>query len=133
MLAARQQRVAPNLDDKIIAGWNGLAINALAEASWVLREPRYLQAAERAADFVLSEMVDDKDNLLRAYRAGRAQHSAVLEDYSYMMRARYLCFSASAKSRRIMATVSTKHSLKPALRRFLELCKRTIVFGAAII
>jgi len=101
LLAARQQRVAPNLDDKIIAGWNGLAINALAEASWVLREPRYLQAAERAADFVLSEMVDDKDNLLRAYRAGRAQHSAVLEDYSYMMRALLAIFQATGDVARL--------------------------------
>ncbi len=101
LLAARQQRIAPNLDDKIIASWNGLAINALAEASWVLGEPRYLQAAERAADFVLSEMVDKDGNLLRAYRAGRAQHSAVLEDYSYMVRALLTIFQANGDTERL--------------------------------
>jgi hypothetical protein len=101
LLTARQQRIAPNLDDKIITGWNGLAINALAEASWVLREPRYLQSAERAADFVLSEIVDGDGNLLRAYRAGRAQHSAVLEDYSYMLRALLAIFQANGDAARL--------------------------------
>lgn len=101
LLAARQLRIAPGLDDKVISGWNGLAIHALAEASWVLNEPRYLQSAEAAADFILTNMLDDNGKLLRAYRAGRAQHSAVLEDYAYLSRALLTIFQANGDVKRL--------------------------------
>ena len=52
----REKRVHPAKDDKILADWNGLMIAALARASQVLDEQRYLQAAIKAADFILKEM-----------------------------------------------------------------------------
>ncbi|UCC73708.1 MAG: DUF255 domain-containing protein [Gemmatimonadota bacterium] len=82
--AARQKRVGPGLDDKIIAAWNGLMIGALAEGYRVLGEPRYLETAERAAGFILDKLSREDGGLYRTYREGRAHLNAVLEDYAYL-------------------------------------------------
>ncbi len=81
---ARRRRVPPALDDKVVTSWNGLMIGALAEASWVLGEPRFRQAGERAADFALDVLRGHDGRLLRTYRAGRAQIPAFLEDHAFL-------------------------------------------------
>jgi uncharacterized protein YyaL (SSP411 family)/aryl-alcohol dehydrogenase-like predicted oxidoreductase len=85
--AARQRRAKPGLDDKIITAWNGLMIGALAEGHRVLGEPRYLEAAERAAGFILEKLSREDGGLYRTYREGVAHLSAVLEDYAYLSEA----------------------------------------------
>jgi hypothetical protein len=67
---ARARRVPPGLDDKILTAWNGLMIGALADGARILGEPRYRDAAARAADFVLGTMRDAQGNLQRVHRAG---------------------------------------------------------------
>jgi uncharacterized protein len=81
---ARLLRVAPGLDDKVLTAWNGLMISALAEGHRVLGDPRYLEAARRAADFVLAKMRAPDGRLLRTSRAGVAHLAAYLEDYAYL-------------------------------------------------
>jgi hypothetical protein len=69
LLEARRKRVRPHLDDKILTGWNGLMISALALGAQVLDEPSYLAAARRAADFVLARLWDPTaGTLFRRYR-----------------------------------------------------------------
>lgn len=81
----RAKRPRPHLDDKIITAWNGLTISACARASQALNEPRYLQAAENAAQFILSKLYDNKSNsLLRRYRDGEAKFEAHLDDYAFL-------------------------------------------------
>jgi len=63
---ARVERKLPRLDDKVIAGWNGLMIGAYAEAGRVLDKPAYTEAARRAAAFLLEHMRDDDGNLPKA-------------------------------------------------------------------
>jgi hypothetical protein len=84
LLEARQQRVPPGRDDKIIVEWNGLMIASLARASAVLGEPRYAQAAARAADFILTNQYQD-GRLRRTYRAGRTLEAAFLTDYAALI------------------------------------------------
>ncbi|MBB5956268.1 hypothetical protein FHS29_002854 [Saccharothrix tamanrassetensis] len=81
LLAARELRPQPGRDDKVVTAWNGLAIAALAEAGAVFGEPRWVAAAERAADLLLDvHLVDGR--LLRTSRNGVAGTAAgVLEDY----------------------------------------------------
>ncbi|CAN5878787.1 thioredoxin domain-containing protein [soil metagenome] len=81
LLERRSHRIRPGLDDKVVAAWNGLAIRALAEASVVLDEPRYLEAARRCARFVLDAMRDEEGRLHRSWAKGRVGPLAVLEDY----------------------------------------------------
>jgi uncharacterized protein YyaL (SSP411 family) len=84
LLEARGQRVRPATDDKVLASWNGLAIQALAEAGRALGEARFVEAAEEAAGFVLSEARRDDGRLLRAWREGRTSGPGFADDYAMM-------------------------------------------------
>ena len=84
LLAARQQRIAPGRDDKILTAWNGLMISAMARAYQVVGEDRYLQAAVEAADFILERMVCD-GRLLHTYKDGRARIPAYQDDYACLV------------------------------------------------
>jgi uncharacterized protein YyaL (SSP411 family) len=85
LLAAREKRSAPLCDDKILTGWNGLMIAAYADGYRVLKHPKYRQAAEKAASFVLSTLRSPDGRLLRTYRQGKAKLPAYLEDYAFLV------------------------------------------------
>ncbi len=85
LFRTRAQREHPFRDDKILTGWNGLAIAALAMGGRVLGEKRYLDAAQRAAGFVLDRLVDKNGRLLARYREGQARFPAYLDDHQYMI------------------------------------------------
>jgi uncharacterized protein YyaL (SSP411 family) len=80
----REGRVHPLLDDKILTAWNGLMIRALAEGTRVFQDDDYSEAAEKAADFVLTHLRDSEGRLLRSFRDGHAHLNAYLEDYAYL-------------------------------------------------
>ncbi len=82
--AARLRRVPPGLDDKVLTAWNGLMIGSLAEGHRVLRDRRFLEAAERAAGFLRGALVRQDGGLYRTHRAGRSHLHAYLEDYAYL-------------------------------------------------
>ncbi|MBA3845945.1 MAG: thioredoxin domain-containing protein, partial [Planctomycetes bacterium] len=86
LLERRRALPQPHRDDKILTGWNALAISALAYAGRVLEEPRYLAAAVRAAD-ALALHVDPQGRLLRTSRDGRAKQPAYLDDHAYLLQA----------------------------------------------
>src|SRR5439155_13381013 len=77
-------RVAPATDDKVLASWNGLAIGALAEAGRVFGRQDFVDAAARAARFVVSSLVDSGGRLLRSWRAGKTSGPGFLEDYGLL-------------------------------------------------
>ncbi len=80
------KREQPGLDDKVLAGWNGLMIAGLAEAGIAIGEPAFLEAAGKAASFVLTQMRDERGDLLRVWREGKAETPGVFEDYALMIR-----------------------------------------------
>ncbi len=84
LLNQRKTRTAPHLDDKIITAWNGLMISAFAQAAMVLEEDRYLLAANRAADFLMENLLLNGE-LKRRWRDGEARYSASLDDYSFLI------------------------------------------------
>ena len=77
----RAERVRPALDTKVIAGWNGLAIAALATAGRLLGEPRYVAAAVRAAEFVLAPLRSGA-RLYRIFADDRWSTPAHLDDHA---------------------------------------------------
>jgi uncharacterized protein YyaL (SSP411 family) len=85
LLSARDQRVRPGKDDKILLSWNALMIDSLARAAGVLGEPRYLAAAARAADFILQKMTRPDGRLLHSWRNGQAKLAAYLDDYAFFI------------------------------------------------
>ena len=84
LLAARSRRDQPLRDDKVLAGWNGLAIRALVDAAEILKRPEYVQTAQRAAHFVLERLGTTTGGLHRSYIAGQAREEGVLDDYAFL-------------------------------------------------
>ena len=99
LLAAREQRVRPGLDDKRLTAWNALMISALADAGAVLHEDRYRDAAIAAAEFVLGELRDSDGRLLRTYNRGRARLNAYLEDHAFLLEALLALYEATFEPR----------------------------------
>jgi uncharacterized protein YyaL (SSP411 family) len=82
---ARQKRVRPGKDDKMLVDWNGLMIAALSKAAQVFNEPEYANAAKRAADFILKSMLDAQSGLYHRYRDGEAKVTGFLSDYAFFI------------------------------------------------
>ncbi len=99
LYAARLKRIPPATDDKILTAWNGLAIDALAQAGFLLGDDRYTHAAKRAAEFLLDNLRTEDGRWLRAWRDGKAQHAGVLEDHAYTCRAFLTLFSTTGDPR----------------------------------
>ena len=85
LLAAREKRSKPFKDDKILTGWNGLMIAALGRGGRVLANSRYLAAAQKAADFVLTNLRRGDGRLLARYRDGEAHFNGYAADYAYLI------------------------------------------------
>jgi uncharacterized protein len=99
LLAARERRERPALDDKRLTSWNALMISSLADAGAALAEPRYLDAAIACADFLLREMRDASGRLLRSYNHGYAKIDAYLEDHAFLLEALIALFEATCQER----------------------------------
>jgi uncharacterized protein YyaL (SSP411 family) len=84
LLEAREKRVRPHRDDKVLTSWNGLMIAAIARAAQVLGEPGYAAAAARAASFVRERLTREDGRLLARWRDGEAAHLAYLDDYAFL-------------------------------------------------
>jgi uncharacterized protein YyaL (SSP411 family) len=85
LLRIRSKRPRPHLDDKVLAGWNGMMISAFAKGAQILGEPRYEQAARRALDFLRRTLWRESDRiLLRRYRDGDAAIEGFLDDYAFL-------------------------------------------------
>jgi len=85
LFAFREKRIHPYKDDKILTDWNGLMIGALAMGARTLNNTDYLKAATSSADFVLSNMRDNKKRLLHRYREGEAAVNGLLNDYAFLV------------------------------------------------
>jgi uncharacterized protein YyaL (SSP411 family) len=99
LLAARDQRVRPGKDDKILVSWNALMIDALARAGRIVEQPEYVIAAEKAADFILKQMSRADGRLLHTWRHGQAKLDAYLDDYAYFVNALVTLYEATFNER----------------------------------
>jgi uncharacterized protein YyaL (SSP411 family) len=84
LFKVREKRIHPAKDEKILVDWNGLMIAALARASSVFGEPRYLQAADKAVGFVLKKMKEEKGILYHRYAKGERAIEGFLDDYAFL-------------------------------------------------
>ena len=83
LLERRDTRVRPGKDDKIIVSWNGLMIDAMAQAANAFGRPDYRDAAVRVATFIKQRMTEeDGTRLLHTYRGGTAKLAGYLDDYA---------------------------------------------------
>ena len=84
LLTARDQRVRPGRDDKILTAWNGLMIKGMARAGRLLDRPDFVASAERAFDFIRDQMWRN-DRLLATCKDGRAHLNAYLDDHVFLI------------------------------------------------
>ncbi len=87
LFSAREQRVRPGLDDKVLLGWNALFLRVLAEAAAGLERDDWMQIARANGHFLLERMRGDDGRLRRSWQEGRAQHLAYAEDYAALLEA----------------------------------------------
>ncbi len=85
LLAEREKRVRPLLDDKILTDWNGLMIAALAKAGRAFNNPKFIEEAERAYKFINTHLIGDDINLIHRYRDGEAAINGHADDYAFLI------------------------------------------------
>jgi uncharacterized protein YyaL (SSP411 family) len=85
LFEAREQRVHPGRDEKVLTSWNGLMLAAFAEAARALKCNDYRQVAERNAAFLLHELRRENKRLLHSWKDGDARLNGYLEDYAYLI------------------------------------------------
>jgi uncharacterized protein len=96
---AREPRVRPGWDDKVLADWNGLMIAAIANAGLVFERPDWLELARRAFEFIREQMTGPNGRLLHSWRAGRARHPATVDDYANLCRAALALHEATGEDK----------------------------------
>lgn len=83
LLFEREKRVYPLLDDKILASWNALMIKGLVDAYKAFNEPKFLEAAKNANNFICENLMDN-DVLYHSYKNGKKGAAGFLEDYAFL-------------------------------------------------
>ncbi len=116
MRRMRENRPPPIIDTKLIAGWNGLMIRALIDGAETLGDPRYLQAAERATDFITRNMLSTDGHLARAWASGALEDGA-LRDYAWMGLALVDLSDATGSKRHLALAQSMSDQI---IRRFRD-------------
>lgn len=97
LFVEREERIHPHKDDKILTAWNGLMIAVLAKGAQVLGNNAYLEAAEKAAAFVLSQLRRGDGRLMARYREGDTAYLGYLDDYAFLIWGLLELYSASGK------------------------------------
>ncbi len=92
LFAAREERVRPGRDEKILTSWNALMIGGMARAARVFGRPEWLASARAALAFVRStlwreEAGSGRSRLLATFKDGRAHLNAYLDDYAFLLAA----------------------------------------------
>ena len=85
LLAAREHRIRPGLDDKVLTSWNGLTLSGLAHAYAVFGEAKYLDAARGLVDFLTTHMITSDHNVYHNYKSGKTSIDGYLEDYAALI------------------------------------------------
>lgn len=96
LFEAREKRVKPARDEKVLTAWNGLMLASFAEAAAILHRSDYLAVAQRNARFVLDKLRRD-GLLLRTYKDGQAKLNAYLEDYAFFVDGLVTLFETSGE------------------------------------
>jgi uncharacterized protein YyaL (SSP411 family) len=118
LFEARQQRVRPGRDDKVLTAWNGMFLRALAEAACVLGNAEFRDAAVRNAEFLLGTMRGPDGRLFRTWKPGHAPKlKGYLEDYANLADGLVALYEATFERRWLDAAVEMCDTI---LERFVD-------------
>lgn len=99
VFAARERRVRPGLDDKILTSWNAMMLKGYTDAYRVFDTQEFLDEALMNAEFILSRLKKEDGGLYRNYKAGKASINAFLDDYSLLAEAFISLYEATFDER----------------------------------
>jgi uncharacterized protein YyaL (SSP411 family) len=105
LFQAREKRVHPAKDDKVLVDWNGLMIAALSRAGEVFGEEKYIAAAEKASDFILSTMQTGDGKLYHRYAKGEKAVFGFLDDYAFLVFGLIQLYEANFNEKYLQASV----------------------------
>jgi uncharacterized protein len=99
LFEARERRTHPATDDKVLTGWNGMAIQALVEAGRAFGESRFIEAAETTASFLLEHLRSADGRLLRSWRRGTPGRSGFADDHALLASALLTLYETTGDER----------------------------------
>jgi uncharacterized protein YyaL (SSP411 family) len=114
LLLARDHRVRPGLDDKILTSWNGLMIKGLVDAYQAIGDDTYLELAKRNIEFIEENLILPDGRLWRTYKEGKAHINGFLDDYAHIIQAYIKLYEVTFKTEYLdqaqrLADYSIKH------------------------
>jgi uncharacterized protein len=98
LFAAREKRVRPGRDEKVLTSWNGLMISGFAKGYGITSDEKYLQAARNTVKFIETKIAADDGRLRRTFKDGKAKLNAYLDDYAFYVGGLLDLFSVDSKS-----------------------------------
>jgi uncharacterized protein len=110
LLAVRDGRIRPGLDDKVLADWNGMMIAALTNAGLMFNEPSWLDMAARAFDFIARAM-SRSDRLGHSWREGKLKFPGLALDFAAMIRAALSLYEATGRRNYLDQALAWQHAL----------------------
>ena len=118
LIAARNRRVRPHLDDKVLASWNGLMLGAVARASIILAEPEFKQLAERNLAFLRAKLWDPATKTLYSrWRDGERDQVQLLDAYANLLSGVTDLYEATVDPRHLSFAVELADSM---VKRFYD-------------
>ncbi len=111
LFVAREKRVHPLKDDKILTSWNGLMIAAMAKAYQALGDQAYVDAAAGAASFISNNMKKDGHRLFRRYRDGDVAYPGYLDDYSNFVWGLIELYEATFETSYLEEAINLNHTM----------------------
>jgi uncharacterized protein YyaL (SSP411 family) len=97
LLAARDNRIKPGRDEKILTSWNGLMISGFAKGFAIRGDIRYLEAAKNAIGFIENKLTSKEGRLRRTFKDGQSKLNGYLEDYAFYVNGLLDIFAANSK------------------------------------
>ena len=97
LLSAREERVRPGRDEKILTSWNGLMISGFAKGYAATGDEKYLDAAKKAVDFIKARLALQEGRLMRTFKDGQSKLNAYLDDYAFYIGALLDVFAVDSK------------------------------------
>ena len=127
LFAAREKRIHPHKDDKILTDWNALMIAAFAKGAQVFDDPLLVKAARNSADFILTTLRTPAGRLLHRYRDGEAAIHAHVDDYAFLIWGLIELYEATFEEIYLHAALSLNEQL---VERFWDQDKGGFYFTA---
>jgi uncharacterized protein YyaL (SSP411 family) len=112
LLAAREKRIRPGLDDKSLTSWNAMMMRGYTDAYMVFGEKAFLEAALKNAEFILAKQVRKDGGLNHSYKNGKSSINGFLEDYGFVIDAFIQLYQATFDEKWLKeARVLTEHAI----------------------